>query len=143
MEGFTLYCLCLLLAYPRGPRVERPLGRPPAVRGAPGEAKRGPEPLELANDVVLPSSAHLRPPWACVGLHRLPHPTRMHCAAPGAPHCVSLSGPSASSLPGRGAPALHFDGLGMPKLPELAVHWLERRCLLLRSFLPVCGLTCH
>ncbi len=70
--------------------IEMPLVGPPAIGGKLRDAKRGQPLLELQEDVVLPSSQHIRPDLPWVRIHGVPQPAWGRFAAYVPPHFVQL-----------------------------------------------------
>ena len=90
IDMFALDFLCVLLAHLMLLGIEMPLVGPPAVGVKLRDAKRCQQLLELQEDVVLPSSEHIRQNLARVMINGVPEPTRVRFAAHITPHFVQL-----------------------------------------------------
>ena len=87
---FALDFLRVLLAYLMLLGIEMPLVSSPAVSVKFRDAKRCHQLLELQEDVVLPSSEHIRQDLARVMINRMPQPARIRFAAYVTPHFVQF-----------------------------------------------------
>jgi hypothetical protein len=87
---FALDFLRVLLAYLMLLGVEMPLVGPPPVGVKLCDAKWGQQLLELQEDVVLPSSEHLRQDLPCVMINGMPQPPGLRCLRDIRPHLVAL-----------------------------------------------------
>ena len=77
IEVFALNFLGVLLAHLVLLGSEMPLVGSPAVGGKPRDATRGQQLLELQEDIVLPSSEHIRSDLARVRIDGVPQPARV------------------------------------------------------------------
>jgi hypothetical protein len=90
IDMFALDLLRVLLAHLMLLGIEMPLVGPPAVRVELCDAKGCQQLLELQEDVVLPSSEHIRQDLARAMINRVPQPPRVRFAAHVTPHFVQL-----------------------------------------------------
>src|SRR2546427_8370785 len=86
----ALNFLRVLLAHLRLLSIPIPLVGLPAIGVKPRDAKRFQQLLELQEDIVLPSSEHIRPDLPRMGINGVPQPAWVRFAAHVTPHVVQL-----------------------------------------------------
>src|SRR5262245_57414707 len=90
IDGFALDLLRVLLAHLMPLGIKMPLVGPPAVSVKLCDAKECQQLLELQEDVVLPSSEHIRQDLPRVTINRVPQTAWVRFAAYITPHFVQL-----------------------------------------------------